>query len=181
MKKAITINLIGGPGCGKSTCAAGIFYNLKQMGYNCELVTEYAKDKVWEESLKVLDNQFYVFGKQHQRMFRLNDKVDFIITDSPFLNSIIYDKSESEYFEKLIVEQYHQFKNLTFFIKRPKDTYQEEGRLQTRKEAEDIDNDIKKMLHRNEIAYVELNCDEAVYYITKMIKEHEKYGLKLFD
>lgn len=114
-------------------------------------------------------------------MFRLNDKVDFIITDSPLLNSIIYDKSESKYFEKLIVEQHHQFKNLTFFINRPKDTYQEEGRLQTRKDAEVIDNNIKKMLHRNEIAYVELNCDEAVYYITKMIKEHEKYGLKLFN
>jgi nicotinamide riboside kinase len=179
MKKSITINLIGGPGSGKSTCAAGLFYNLKKMGINCELITEYAKDKVWEESLKVLDNQFYVFGKQHQRMFRTIDKVDVIITDSPLLNSIIYDKSKSEYFEKLIVEQYNKFNNLMFFIKRSDNTYQKEGRLQTRKEAEEIDENIKDMMHRNNIHYVELSCDIAVNYITKMIEEHYKYGLKI--
>ena len=33
------------------------------------------------------------------------------------------------------------------------------------------------MMHRNNIHYVELSCDEAVYYITKMMKENEKYGL----
>lgn len=180
MKNPLVINLVGGPGSGKSTCAAGIFYNLKKLGVNCELVTEYAKDKVWEESLKVLDNQFYVFGKQHQRMFRTIDKVDVIITDSPLLISIIYDKSDSKYFEKLIVEQYNKFNNLTFFIKRSENTYQKEGRLQTRKEAEEIDENIKEMMHRNNIHYVELSCDEAVYYITKMMKENEKYGLNIY-
>ena len=180
MKKAIIINLIGGPGSGKSTCAAGIFYKLKQMGYNCELVTEYAKDKVWEESLKVLDNQFYVFGKQHQRMFRLNDKVDFIITDSPLPISIIYNKSDSLYFNDLVIEQYNKFHNFMFFIKRPEDTYQEEGRLQTRNEAEEIDKRIKDMMHKYEIPYIELQCDEAVHYISRIVYEYEKYGLKIF-
>ena len=31
MKETIVINLIGGPGSGKSTCASGIFYELKKL------------------------------------------------------------------------------------------------------------------------------------------------------
>ena len=30
-KKPLIINLIGGPGCGKSTAAAGLFYALKKL------------------------------------------------------------------------------------------------------------------------------------------------------
>lgn len=40
------INLIGGPGSGKSTTAAGLFFRMKSMGVRCELVTEYAKELV---------------------------------------------------------------------------------------------------------------------------------------
>lgn len=175
-KNPLVINLVGGPGSGKSTCAAGIFYNLKKLGINCELVTEYAKDKVWENSLEVLNDQIYVFGKQYHRLHKLNEQVDVIITDSPLPLSIIYDKTNSELFHSLIIEQYNTFNNMMFFINRPYN-YKSEGRIQTKEESEKIDNDIKKMLHENKISYVELNCDEAVYYITKMIKEHEKYGI----
>ena len=78
MKKTLIVNLIGGPGSGKSTCASGIFYQLKKLGINCELALEFAKDKVWEESIKTLDDQFYIFGKQYHKLFRLMDKVDVI-------------------------------------------------------------------------------------------------------
>lgn len=43
--KVIVINLMGGPGSGKSTVASGIFYRLKKMGVNCELALEFVKDK----------------------------------------------------------------------------------------------------------------------------------------
>lgn len=56
--KALIINLIGGPGSGKSTTAAGLFYKLKKLGYNCEMSLEFAKDKV-------MDDQIYIFGKQY--------------------------------------------------------------------------------------------------------------------
>lgn len=59
----IIVNLYGAPGSGKSTGAAYIFASLKMMGVNAELVTEYAKDKVWEETREVFNNQAYIFGK----------------------------------------------------------------------------------------------------------------------
>ena len=142
MRETIVINLIGGPGSGKSTCASGIFYELKKLGINCELSLEFVKDKVWEESYKVLDDQLYVFGKQYHKLFRLKDKVDVIITDSPLLISIHYNKISSQHFNNLVVEQYHTFNNLMYFINRS-ETYQSEGRLQTKEESEMIDRDIK--------------------------------------
>jgi len=52
----ICVNLFGAPGSGKSTCAAYTFAKLKMLGVNCELVTEFAKDKTWEKNFTVLSN-----------------------------------------------------------------------------------------------------------------------------
>ena len=44
------INLLGAPGAGKSTAAAGLFYRMKKEFLSVELVTEYAKDLIYPES-----------------------------------------------------------------------------------------------------------------------------------
>lgn len=173
MNETLIINLIGGPGCGKSTSASGIFYELKKHGINCELSLEFAKDKVWEESYKVLDDQLYVFGKQYHKLFRLKDKVDVIITDSPLLISIHYNKISSQHFNNLVVEQYHTFNNLMYFINRS-ETYQSEGRLQTKEESEMIDRDIKTILETYDIDYTEISCEDAVKYIVDEVKNKLK-------
>ena len=72
----LIVNLYGAPGAGKSTGAAYVFSQLKMHGINAELVTEFAKDKVWEESKAVFQNQAYIFGKQYFRISRVQGKVD---------------------------------------------------------------------------------------------------------
>ena len=64
----LIVNFYAGPGAGKSTMVAHTFAELKWRGINCELVTEYAKDKVWEKSFETLENQFYVSAKQYHRL-----------------------------------------------------------------------------------------------------------------
>lgn len=54
----VVVNLFGEPGAGKSTGAAYIFSALKMHGINAELVTEYAKEKVWEETPLYLKIKF---------------------------------------------------------------------------------------------------------------------------
>jgi len=49
----IVVNLLGSPGVGKSTGAAYIFAMLKFRDLNVELITEFAKDKVYEETKEV--------------------------------------------------------------------------------------------------------------------------------
>ena len=55
MKKSIVVNLFAGPGAGKSTGATYIFSKLKMLGIDAEYVSEFAKDKVWEENERVLE------------------------------------------------------------------------------------------------------------------------------
>ena len=87
----IVINLFGVPSAGKSSGAAYIFSKLKMAGINVELVTEVAKDEVWNKSIEPFNCQEYLFGKQSYRLSRLKNKVDVIITDSPLPLTILYN------------------------------------------------------------------------------------------
>ena len=174
---AIVINLFAGPGVGKSTTAARIFAELKLMGVNCEMALEFAKDKVWEESFKTMDDQIYIFGKQFHKIWRLKDKVDVIITDSPLPISIVYDKENSQAFHTLIMEQFNKFTNFNFLLERG-DEYQTEGRVQTEEEAKEVDKTVKRVLDDNGINYTTLPIDGAYSVITDFIMRELKYYTK---
>ena len=86
------INFFGGPCSGKSTAAAGLFYLMKKQKYNVELVTEFAKDLVYEDHTMALSEQNYVFANQEYRLARLEGKIDYAISDSPLILSNISSK-----------------------------------------------------------------------------------------
>lgn len=164
----LVINLFSGPGVGKSTTAAMVFAKLKMNGIDCEMALEFAKEKVWEESFKTMDDQIYIFGKQLHKIWRLNNKVQVIICDSPLPNSIVYDKEDSKPFHALILEQFDKFNNRNFFIKRGTD-YVENGRLQTLEEARKIDEKVLSILTENHIPYTILPIDKASDTIVETI------------
>lgn len=173
---ALVINLFAGPGVGKSTTAAKVFAELKMKGINCEMALEFAKDKVWEESFRTMDDQIYIFGKQFHRIWRLKDKVDVIICDSPLPISIVYDKENSEAFHTLIMEQFNKFANVNYYIERSTE-YQESGRVQTKEEAEKVDKIVLDVLNKYDIKYKSINIDGASDVITNdilTIKKLEK-------
>ena len=139
MKKPIVINLIGAPGAGKSTGAAYIFSELKQKGVNCEYISEFAKDKTWENNSVALSYQPYVFGKQSYKMHRCREDVDVIITDSPLPLSIIYNKETGiqESLKSLVMDVFNTYRNLNFFVTRVK-PYNPKGRNQTAEESDKL-------------------------------------------
>lgn len=139
LKKTLVVNLFAGPRAGKSTVMADIFSRLKRKGIDCEMTGEYAKEKVWEDTTKILLDQFYVSAKQYHRLHRLNGKVDVIISDSPLLLGLYYgDLSEPEEFKSLIVKKFNEFDNLNIFLER-NSPYNPNGRMQDEKTAKDID------------------------------------------
>jgi len=84
------INLYGGPGIGKSTVAAHLFFLMKKHGQDVELVREYAKEWAWQGKKIEQYDQFYILGHQIHRETSLYGKVDFIVTDSPVLLNLAY-------------------------------------------------------------------------------------------
>ena len=172
----IVVNMFASPGSGKSTLAAYTFAKLKMLGVNCELVTEFAKDKVWEESFKVLDDQIYLFGKQYHRVYRLNNKVEVIITDSPFPLNVWYSKGmHGKIYEDFVFQCLNEFEHIDYFINRG-NYYNENGRQQNLEEAVAIDNGIKELLNKHSIKYMEYAQNVAVKEIVNDILNYLKYG-----
>ena len=135
--------------------AASLFSKLKWMGIDCELAAEYAKDLVWEKRDKTFENQVYIFGKQHNRIFRLLGQVQVVITDSPLLLTPIYDGRKRETLKKLVFEEVNRCNNLNIFVIRRKD-YNPNGRVHTKSQADIIDETVKTFLKENDIPFVEI-------------------------
>lgn len=149
------INLYGGPGTGKSTSAAYLFYLLKAQGKDTELVREYVKDWAWEgRSISTYD-QIYLLGKQVRRESMLYNKVDFIVTDAPIMLGIYYASrfsplSVSEGVRAMTLAYYRQAAedghiHHHVFLERTK-PYNQAGRYQTEDQAKNIDNGLYGML-----------------------------------
>jgi len=149
------INVFGAPGTGKSTTAAGLFYEMKKMKLEVELVTEYAKDLVWEKRFNVLEDQLYVFAKQHRRISRLSEhRIDWVITDSPIPLGLCYLKPDtlSENFSNLVIEVFQKFDNHNFLLSRNV-AYNPIGRNQTEEEAKEYDTKVVDMLTRYNLPF----------------------------
>lgn len=183
MSNLKVVNLFAGPGCGKSTLATGVFSLLKLHGINAELATEFCKDLVWEKRTTAMDNQYYVWAKQHHKLFRLQDQVDIVITDSPLLLSILYSNgSISSHFYRLVDVVFKQFDNMNFFVNRVK-PYNPKGRSQTEDEAKILDANTKRLLQANKIDFEEVpgNLDGINHITDRVLKKYfELPGLSIY-
>jgi nicotinamide riboside kinase len=150
----IVVNLIGGPGVGKSILTSEIFAELKRRFISAEISPEYIKKKLREKSMKAVQSQIYIFGKQQYQLFTMKDEVDVIVTDSPFIFSSIYDSSRCPELRKLIVREFNKYDNMNYYIGR--DTmvpYEQEGRYQDSEGAKEVDKTIIDFLKNNNIEY----------------------------
>ena len=169
MKNTLIVNLFGGAGIGKSTLMARIFSELKVQGYDCEMVTEFAKDLVWEKRNETFKDELYIFAKQNHRLFRVNGKVDIIVTDRPLLLTNAYNQDDKELCS-LCLKTFNQYNNLNFLLKR-ETVYQENGRNQSEEEAIQIDKITQDLLESNEINYYIVNNNDLTNII-EVIKLH---------
>lgn len=152
------INLWAGPGSGKSTTAAGLFFLMKTHGYKVELVTEVAKDFTWQKDFTSLDNSMYISSLQEFRLYRIKDEMDFAITDCPLPMCYTYAKGhyKNDVLEEAILEMYYAYDNVSFYINRVK-PYVEEGRNQTYLQARKKDVYIKQYMDAIRESYISVD------------------------
>lgn len=162
MSIPLVINLAGAPGAGKSTLAARIFSELKMKNINAELITEFAKDKTWEQNYAALKCQEYVFGKQSFRLKRCKDQVDVIVTDSPLFLGIMYNQNPAldYHFEQTVINVFNSYNNITYFVKRVK-PYNPAGRNQTEAESDALVDATLALMNRFNIPYTVVTGDDV--------------------
>ena len=179
MRDTLIINLLGGPGVGKSTTAAAVFAELKKAGLDCELVTEFAKDLVWEERAETFKDELYIFAKQAHRLFRVNGKVDVIITDRPLILTCYYAQKDKE-LSALCLQRFNSYRNLNFFLNRVV-KYNPVGRNESEEEAIEVDKQTKAFLASHNIPFTEIPGDSlASDVIIKQLKEVLSHKWKPF-
>lgn len=173
----VVVNLWGGPGCGKSTTMAAIFAELKIKGYNVEMVSEFAKDLVYEKRDETMKDELYIFAKQNHRLFRVKDKVDVIVTDRPLPLTCVYDEvygKNDRNLHTLVRRTFQEYDNINILLDFNENNYKKEGRLQTKEEALNLHHKIVEELKIHEKNYLitENNkIKDIINYIEERLKE----------
>lgn len=160
------INLLGGPGTGKSTAAAQLFAEMKMRGMRVEHVQEYVKQWAYENKDVGPFDQLYIFGKQARKEYVLYNKVDFIVTDSPVLLSAFYEVKYTDHtMVKQALPEYMRIArkagvhHVNFVLQRRK-PYDPVGRYQTEEEAREIDGEMEQFLRENGYWFDTVGCDD---------------------
>jgi hypothetical protein len=171
----LVVNLFAGPGTGKSTNAALAYGKLKCDGVKAELVTEFAKDLVWEGREKALGFQPYIIGKQMFHIHRLLGEVEVIITDSPILFGVIYNADGyGPSWRSHIWEVFNSWNTLNIHLLRNSEAhpYVEEGRTQSEAEAKLIDDRIFELIRGTPKVAIRVGeGDETANQIVAAVKE----------
>lgn len=170
----IVINLFGEPSAGKSTCAMDITARLKRNGINTEYVSEFAKDKVYENNGEVFKHQEYLFGKQSFKMGRVKGKVQVMVVDSPLILSAVYntDNILGDDFNKVVLNVFNSYNNKNYLLVR-NHPYENKGRFQNEDEAKEVRDKIVDKLNSYCINYkvVESSKETCKYIVEKIMEE----------
>ena len=171
------INLLSGPGTGKSTAAAYLFYRLKELGKRVEYIQEYVKEWAYEGRKITSFDQLYIFAKQLRREdLVLGKGVDIVVTDSPLYLALSYMIKYGfpcpESLESVVRIFDEKYPPLNILLVRSDGSYEQEGRYETPEEAVVMDEMIRahlvsRGLEFHEIAHHDLKGLYAV--VTSLI------------
>ena len=144
----LLINFFGCPHSGKTTIMSGVYTLLKLHDIKCEMANDYPKEIMFEHRLSLLDKQYYIFSKQLKRIEDIYALTDIVLTDSPVLINLIYnkEKNENKTLYPLVIEAHNRFNNVNFFIQRTRPIAYGFFKLKSESEIRQIEEDIKRML-----------------------------------
>lgn len=145
MNNLIRINMLGGPGAGKSSTSAWLFSELKALNKPIELVSEHVKKWVYINRKVEKWDQCYLWSKQLSAEFVFLNGGKNIITDSPTLLAPIYariyypETNMDIHLKALNLSFEEDYPSLNIFLNRNNKPYDSSGRWQTHEQAKEID------------------------------------------
>ena len=151
--KTKVVNIISGPGSGKSLMNCLIFTELKMMHYKVELVQEKAKELIYQKKFDILNDQFRVSTMQYNMIKSIDGQVEYITADSGIITGVYYNRhyatntSDKKKTEEMILEKNSEFDNIYIFLERnPEYEFETNGRVHNEVESKVIDIQLKEML-----------------------------------
>lgn len=178
-KKLTTINFFGGPGAGKSTCAAELFAMMKKQSRKVELVHEAAKDYVWEDWAHIFGEQDWIFAHQHRLIRRLvRHDIEFAVIDSSILLSLFYMPDDfPQSFRPFVQEVFDSYDNINILIDRnPNFPYDPTGRNEDEQQAHAVDMAIRDYFAASgKPVHHVLAGDSAALDCLTIINNHRRY------
>lgn len=166
------INLFGGPGRGKSTVRAGLFWLMKTHGFSVEEVPEYAKSLVLQgNTWQLQEEQLFIFAQQHHpQLLVARNGYDYAVTDSPLHLCPFYATLAPQHaypeLEPLVDAAYARHDNFNFFLtlealdsaEQP-DAFEARGRLQSAEQASQVERALRQYLDGKGIACIDMPVD----------------------
>lgn len=160
------INLIGGPGCGKSLYASAIVLKLLLRHKSTETVPDIGKTLVWQQDHEALRNQYGVALSQYRMLEVLDGEVSFIVTEGGLPQLLYYNAHYPENVcdidktRQQILAWCNQFNNINILVERDLNKpYVHRGRYQDEAHAREIDFDLRSTLEAEGMPFITLPPD----------------------
>lgn len=100
------------------------------------------------------ENQRALVAEQARRIERLVGKVAVIVTDSPILLGLLYQKESYQDLEQFAFEKYSAMNNFNLFIKRGNESaFEQAGRIHSKEQSITLDERILSFLEQHQIYY----------------------------
>lgn len=174
-QQPLHIHFYAGPGAGKSTLAPAVYTLLKIKGVRAELVTEVAKELLWEGRLTP-ERQMLTTSEQMNREERLRPHADVIVTESPALLGVVYSlPTQREALRQCVLSVTQDWNTMSYLIDRDvKKNYEQFGRRENPEESLEKTREIRALLNSCKIPYEVLNMNqgpEAIMGVAAKIRD----------
>lgn len=162
-RQLLVVNMIGGPGVGKSTVAHGVMHRLKTAGIAAEYVSEVAKDLTWAGDHFSLGEQDKIAAMQNERLRRLVGQVEVAVMDSSLLLGLLYMPDDfPPSFKQYLIDVHESYNNTYFQLIRSNSIpYDPNGRNQTLTQSVELDTRAADLFHKLGYSIMQVSVDPS--------------------
>lgn len=160
--KAKVINLLAGPGVGKTSVAWMLGGLMKKQHISVDIAAEFAQDLAYRGIDPTKVPQPVILGEQMYRIHTRATVADYVITDSSLLYSLIYKQDYlPDSFDKSVIDIYNIYDNINIIVRRNKDkNFAMDGRVHNKEQSEEIQGRIEQMVQDLGLPHFIYNIDD---------------------